>query len=100
MDIIATDKGIFQYEKIILSDSWDIKPSGQFFDRTEFFSILKQQDVSNEDYKIYFYLWNTLKMGNLSDMNSLYKAQNDILLCEITENRFQLMQDKYGFNPR
>ena len=39
-------------------------------------------------------------MGNLSDMNSLYKAQNDILLCEITENRFQLMQDKYGFNPR
>ena len=39
-------------------------------------------------------------MGNLSDMNSLYKAQNDILLWEITENRFQLMQDKYGFKPK
>ena len=47
-----------------------------------------------------FYLWNTLKMRNLSDMNSLYNAQDVVLLCEIIENRFQVMQDKYGFNPR
>ena len=95
LEIIAGGKGIFPYEKIISSDSLDIKPSGKFSDRTEFFSILKQQYVSNEDYKIYFCLWNTLKMRNLSDMNDLY-----IVLCEIIENSFQLMQDKYGFDPR
>ena len=39
-------------------------------------------------------------MRNLSDMNDLYNAQDVILLCEIIENSFQLMQDKYGFNPR
>ena len=43
---------------------------------------------------------NTLKMRNLSDMNDLYNAQDVILLCESIENRFQLMQGKYGFNPR
>ena len=39
-------------------------------------------------------------MRNLRDMNNLCNAQDVILLCEIIENRFQLMQDKYGFNPR
>ena len=78
LDIIAIGKGIFPYEKIISSDSLDIKPSGQFFHRTEFFIILKQQNVSNEDWKIYFYLWNTLEMRNLSDMNNIYNAQDFI----------------------
>ena len=33
-------------------------------------------------------------------MNDLYNTQDVILLCEIIKNRFQLMHDKYGFNPR
>ena len=72
----------------------------EFFDRTEFFNILKQQNVSNKDWKTSFYLWNTLKMRNVSDMNDLYNTQDVILMCEIIESRFQLMQDKYSFNPR
>ena len=39
-------------------------------------------------------------MRNLGDLNDLYNAQHVILLSELVENRFQLMQDKYGFNPR
>ena len=33
-------------------------------------------------------------MINVGDMNDLYNAQNIILLCEIIENRFQVMNDK------
>ena len=33
-------------------------------------------------------------------MNDLYTVQDVILFCKITENRFQLMHDQYGFNPR
>ena len=33
-------------------------------------------------------------------MNDLYNAQDVILMYEIIESRFQLMQDKYSFNPR
>ena len=33
-------------------------------------------------------------------MNDLYNAQDVILFCEIIENRFQLMQEENGFNPR
>ena len=39
-------------------------------------------------------------MRNLGDLNDLYNMQDTILLCEIIENRFQQMQEKFGFNPR
>lgn len=39
-------------------------------------------------------------MCNLGDMNDLYNVEDTILLCEIFENRLQLMQDKYGYNPK
>ena len=39
-------------------------------------------------------------MRNLGDLNVLYNTQDVILLTEITESRFQAMQNTYGFNPR
>ena len=39
-------------------------------------------------------------MRNLGDLNDLYNTQDVILLCEILESRFQVMQNTYGFNPR
>ena len=66
----------------------------------KFFNELKQSAVNDNDYENSKYLYQTLKMTNLGDMNDLYNAQNVILLCEIIENRFQAMNDTYGFNPR
>ena len=39
-------------------------------------------------------------MRNLGDLNDLYNMQDVILLCELIENRFQIMQEKFDFNPR
>ena len=39
-------------------------------------------------------------MRHLGNLNDLYIAQDVILLSDLIENRFQFMQDKYGFNPR
>ena len=39
-------------------------------------------------------------MRNLGNLNDLYNMQDTILLCEIIENRFKQMQEKFGFNPR
>ena len=38
-------------------------------------------------------------MRNLGDMSDSYNAQDVILLCEILENKFQIMNNKYRFNP-
>ena len=46
------------------------------------------------------YLYQSLKMRNLGDLNDLYNAQDVILLTEIIESRFQAMQNAYDLNPR
>ena len=81
--------------------SFFIKPErNDFWEKTEFFCKLKQSAVNDEDYENSKYLYQTLKMRNLGDLNDLYNAQDVILLCKIIENCFQAMQDTYGFNPR
>ena len=100
LNVIADGKGIIPYKKVVTQNNLDIVPLGDLFEKTESFSALKQKSVSDEDYETSYHLWKTVKMRNLSDMNDLYNAQDVILLCEIIENRFQMMQDKYGFNPR
>ena len=67
------------------------------FKKREFYSDLKQRAVSDSDYQSSFFLYKTLKMQNLGDMNDSFNAQDFILLCEIGENRFQFLDDQYGF---
>ena len=71
-------------------ESFFLTPENDFWERTEFLSELKQSAVDYNDYENSKYLYQTLKMRNLDDMNDLYNAQDVILLCEIIENRFQM----------
>ena len=101
LDIISEGKGTIPYEKIVDMNSMFLTPENNvFFEKTEFYSDLKQKAVSDSDYESSFYLYRTLKMRNLGDMNDLYNAQDVILLCQIGKNRFQFMHYRYGFNPR
>ena len=99
LDIISTGKVIIPYELIVNMESFFITPDQDFWENTEFFSELKLSAVNDEDYEQSKYLYQTLKMRNLGDLNDL-NAQDVILLTEIIESRFQAMQDAYGFNPR
>ena len=100
LNIIEFGKGVMPYEKIRNTESLDSVPQNEFFDHTEFYSSLKQATVSKEEYENCKFLYQKLKMRNLGDLNDLYNVQDVILFCELIENRFQLMHEKFGFNPR
>ena len=53
-----------------------------FFEKSEFYSDLKQKAVSDSDYESSFFLHKTSKMQNLSDMNDSCNAQGVILLMK------------------
>ena len=53
-----------------------------YFEKNEFYSNLKQKVVSDSDYESSIFLYKTLKMQNLGDMNDLYNAQDVILFYE------------------
>ena len=100
LNIIESGKGIMPYEKITNIESLQLIPQNGFFDHTEFYSSLKQSNVTKEEYENCKFLYQKLKMRNLGDLNDLYNMQDVILLCKLTENRFQIMHEKFGFNPR
>ena len=79
-------------KKIVNRNSLFCTPeNGTFFEKTEFFSYIKQKAVTDEDYTTSFYLYKTLKMRHLGDINYLYNVQDVILLSVICENRFHFM---------
>ena len=102
LEIIVNGKGVIPYEKIETINSLStVKPeNGIFFSKDEFFSTLKNKEVDNESYENAKQLFLLLKMRNLSDLNDLYNVQDVIILLEIIENRFQLIQNKTKYNPR
>ena len=69
-------------------------------EKNEFFNELKLSAVSDENYENSKYLYQTLKIRNLGDLNNLYNTQGVILLTETIDSQFQNMQNTYGFNPR
>ena len=100
LEIILEGKGIIPYEIILDMEPFFIKPENQFWEKTVFFSELKQSAVNDDNYENSKYLYQTLKMRNLGDLNDLYNTQEVILLTEIIESRFEAMKNNYGFNPR
>ena len=100
LEIISEGKGIIPYEIMVDMKSFFIKPDYEFWEKTEFFSELKQSAVNDEDCENSKYIYQNLKMRNLGDLNDLYSTQDVILLAGIIESRFQAMQITYGFNPR
>ena len=61
---------------------------------------MKDQEVDNKSYENAKKLFMLLQMRNLSDLNNLYNVQDFIILLEIIENKFQIIQDKTNYNPR
>ena len=74
LEIISEGKGIMPYEIIVNMESFFITPDRDFWEKTKFFSKLKQSAVNDNDCKHLKYLYQTLKMRNLGGLNYLYNA--------------------------
>ena len=84
LDIVTSGQGIIPYELIIDMKSFLLTPDDeQFWNKTEFFSELKLQAVVDESYENSKFLFKTLKIRNLGNLNDLYNTQDVILQCEI-----------------
>ena len=100
LETVSEGKGVIPYKIIIDLQSFFITSENDFWEKTEFYSDLKQSAVNDDDYENSKYLYYTLKMRHLGDLNDLYNVQDVILLSEIIENRFETMHKTYGFNPK
>ena len=89
LEIIAQEKGVIPYETIVDMESFFIKSDKDFWEKTDFFSELKLWAVNDEDYENSKYLYKTLKMRNLGDLNDLYNTQDVILITKLLKIDFR-----------
>ena len=101
LNYLCTGKGTIPYEMITRYNSLDVKPeNGEFFLPHQFFSTLKDNILSDEEYKNVKKFYQTMKLENLGELNKIYNFQDTIILCEIFEQRSSHLQNLFKFNPR
>ena len=101
LNYLASGKGTIPYQTITDLDSLPTKPSdGEFFDKKSFYSILREKNISEEEYENVKKNFKILKLETLGDLNRIYNIQDTLIFCTIFEQRSQLLQELFKFNPR
>ena len=100
-ELLSAGRGTTPYEMITKYDSLDIKPeNGEFFLPHHFYSTLKDNILTDEEYKNVKKLYQTMKLENLGELNKIYNFQDTIILYEIFEQQSSHLQNLFKFSPR
>ena len=61
---------------------------------------MKDSVISDEDYNNIKKFYKLLKMSNLGELTKVYNFEDTIILCEIFEQRSDLLKKIFKYNPR
>ena len=100
LDYLTSSKETIPYQIITKLDSLSKTPDSDFFDRESFYSTLREKNISDEEYENVEKFFQILNLRTLGDINKIYNIQDTLILCEIFEQRSQLLQKRFKINPR
>ena len=88
LNYLSTGKGTISHEMITGFDSLNIEPEeGNFFLPHHFYPSLKDDVMTDEEYINVKKFYQTTKLKNLGELNTIYNFQDTIILCVIFEQR-------------
>ena len=88
-------KGVCPYDYI---DSFN-KFNEKLPPKEEFYSILNNEHISDEDYKHAQNVWNTFSLKNMGEYHDLYLASDVLLLADVFENFRKTCLEYYKLDP-
>ena len=100
LDYLCSGKGMIPYQMITDFDSLNLRPDGDFFKGESFYSTLKEKNIGEEEYEKVKNFFTILRLKTLGDLNKIYNFQDTTILCEIFEQRANLLQKLFKYNPR
>ena len=100
LDYLASGKGMIPYQMITTFDSLNIHPETHFFKHEDFYSSLKEKNISKEEYENVKKFFKILRLKTLRDLNRIYNSQDTAILCEIFEQRSTLLQKVFKYNAK
>ena len=94
LDLMAR-KGVYPYDFMDSFDKFDEKlPT-----KEEFYSILNDEHISDEDYKHAKNVWNTFKLKTMGQYHDLYLKSDILLLSDVFENFRNTCLQYYKLDP-
>ncbi|KAF0710628.1 C2H2-type domain-containing protein, partial [Aphis craccivora] len=93
---LVTRKGVFPYE---YTDEWSKLEETALPPKHDFYSVLLEKHVSDEDYVHAMEVWRHFKCPNLGDYSDLYLKVDVLLLADVMENFRDLCMSTYNLDP-
>ena len=100
LEYLSSGKGTIPYQMITDFDSLNIKAENDFFEHEKFYSCLKEENISTEEYENVKKFFNILKLETLGDLNRIYNFQDTTIICETCESRSALLQKLFKYDPK
>ena len=89
-------KGVYFYD---YASSFEVFQQTSLPDKQDFYNKLKDEDISDKDYKHAHEVFKQFKCKNLLDYMELYVSTDAILLADVFEHFRNLAIDSYGLDP-
>ena len=93
---VVKEKGIYPYEYM---NSFKKINETELPSKDKFFSSLKNEGISEKDYKKVKNIWNTFKIKTLGEYHDLYLKTDALLLCDVFEKFINTCLNYYGLDP-
>ena len=93
---LMTRKGVYPYD---FMDSFDKFNKTELPTKEEFYSILYDEHITNDDYKHAQKVWTTFKLETMGDYHNLYLKSDILLLADVFENFRKTCLQYYKLDP-
>ena len=93
---LVSRKGVYPYE---FMDDFEKFKKQSLPKKTSFFSRLKQEKISDEDFDHAQRVWKECKLKNMGDFHDLYLKTDILLLADVMENFRKLCEKHYELDP-
>ena len=93
---LMTRKGIYPYDYM---DSFEKFNKTELPTKEEFYSILNNEHISDEDYCHAENVWNTFKLKTMGEYHDLYLKSDILLLADVFENFRKTCLQYYKLDP-
>ena len=93
---LMTRRGVYPYD---FMDSFDKFNKTELPTKEEFYSILYDEHITNDDYKHAQKVWTTFKLETMGDYHNLYLKSDILLLADVFENFRKTCLQYYKLDP-